>query len=307
MVKNSKILVAGGSGFIGANLIKELISSGNEIISISKNKPLKKKELEKVKYIFHDLTRPLSKDIFKYLSDVQYIVNCSGYVDHSSFLNGGKNVLKDHFESTFNLTNLAINLKVESFIQIGSSDEYGENNSPISESIRESPISPYALGKVSSTHYLQQCFRQGLLNTVVIRPFLVYGEGQNKNRFLPYLIDNCINNREFKVTKGAQIRDFLYIKDFNLALIKALKNQKAYGEVINIASGIPISIKEVIECVTDITGKGKPIYGGIEYRKGESMNLYADIVKAKKILQWEPKFQFKDSLKKVINWYRENG
>ena len=307
MVKNSKILVAGGSGFIGANLIKELISSGNEIISISKNKSLKKKELEKVKYIFHDLTRPLSKDIFKLLSDVQYIVNCSGYVDHSSFLNGGKNVLKDHFESTFNLTNLAINLKVKSFIQIGSSDEYGENNSPISESIRESPISPYALGKVSSTHYLQQCFRQGLLNTVVIRPFLVYGEGQNKNRFLPYLIDNCINNREFKVTRGAQIRDFLYIKDFNLALIKAFKNQNAYGEVINIASGIPISIKEVIECVTDITGKGKPIYGGIEYRKGESMNLYADIVKAKKILQWEPKFQFKDSLKKVINWYRENG
>ena len=90
----------------------------------------------------------------------------------------------------------------------------------------------------------------------------------------------------------------MYIKDFNLALIKALKNQNAYGEVINIASGIPISIKEVIECVTDITGKGKPIYGGIEYRKGESMNLYADIVKAKKILQWEPKFQFKDSLKK---------
>ena len=84
------------------------------------------------------------------------------------------------------------------------------------------------------------------------------------------------NNREFKVTRGAQIRDFLYVKDFNLALIKAFKNQNAYGEVINIASGIPISIKEVIECVTDITGKGKPIYGGlnIERRKYEPLCRY---------------------------------
>ena len=197
----------------------------------------KKQKLEKAKYIYHDLTKPLSKDKFKFLSDIQYVVNCSGYIDHSSFLNDGVNILNDHFQSIFNLVNFSINLKVKSLIHIGSSDEYGENNSPISESIRESPISPYSLGKIISTHYLQQCFKQELLNTVILRPFLVFGEGQSKNRFLPYLIDNCINDRDFKVTKGDQIRDYLYIKIFNRALIKAFNNPKAYGEVFNIASG----------------------------------------------------------------------
>ena len=306
MVRNSKILVAGGSGFIGANLIKELISLGNEVISISKNKHSKKTKIKKAKYIYHDLTKPLSKDKFKFLSDIQYVVNCSGYIDHSSFSNEGVNIMNDHFQSIFNLVNFSINLNVKSLIHVGSSDEYGDNKCPISESIRESPISPYALGKLNSTHYLQQCFKQGLLNTVILRPFLVYGEGQDKNRFLPYLIDNCINDRDFKVTKGDQIRDYLYIKDFNLGLIKAFSNKNAYGEVFNIASGFPISIKEVTESVKEITGKGKPIYGGIDYRPGESMELYANIKKAKDILNWEPKFKFKDALKKVISWYQEN-
>ena len=307
MVRNSKILVAGGSGFIGANLIQELISLDNEVISISKNKNTKFTKIKKAKYIYHDLTKPLPQDKFKSLSDIQYVVNCSGYINHSDFSNGGINILNDHFKSVVNLVNFSINLKLKSFIQIGSSDEYGNNVSPIDELIRESPISPYAIGKLTSTHYLQQCFRQGVLNTIVFRPFLVFGEGQNKNRYLPYLIDNCIHDRNFAVTKGDQIRDYLYIKDFNLALIKALNNQKAYGEVFNIASGFPISIKEVTESVKEIIGKGTPIYGGIEYRKGESMNHYANITKAKEILDWEPKFKFRNALKKVISWYEENA
>ena len=60
------------------------------------------------------------------------------------------------------------------------------------------------------------------------------------------------------------------------------------------------------ENVKEIIGKGKPIYGGVNYRQGESMKLYANIKKAKDILNWEPKFKFKDSLKKVISWYQEN-
>ena len=306
MVSNSKILVAGGSGFIGKSLISELISNDNKVISISKNRDKKIEKIKNVNYIFHDLTKPFTKNQIKDLSDVEYIVNCSGYVDHRDFLNGGKNILNDHFESLYLLTILAIELKVKSFIHIGSSDEYGKNKSPINELSRESPESPYALGKLSSTHFLQQCFRQGILNTVVLRPFLVFGEKQGKNRFLPYLIDSCINDREFKVSKAEQIRDYLYIKDLNRAIIKTLNNYEAYGEVINIASGIPISLKQIIINVQEIIGKGKPIYGGIDYRKGESMELYADIEKAKKILNWEPEYEFKNSLKKVIKWYKEN-
>ena len=306
MVKNSKIIVAGGSGFIGANLISELIKNDNQVISISKSENNLKRKVKNAKYIFHDLKKPIKKDLFKVFEDVEYIINCSGYINHSNFRNFGKEVFYDHFNSLISLTNLAMDLKVKNFVHLGSSDEYGDNKSPIKESIRESPISPYALAKVSSTYYLQKCFKEGLLNTVVLRPFLIFGEMQSKNRFLPYLIENCIKDREFNVTKGLQIRDYLYIKDFNQALIKTLNNEKSYGEIINIASGIPILIKDVVSEVNKIIGKGKPIFGGIDYRENESMELYADINKAKLILNWEPKYDFKKALKRVINWYYRN-
>ena len=304
MVTLPTILVAGGTGFIGSNLIKELISEGYKVISISKNKSNLKRKFKNVTYIFQNLSKPLKKDLF--LDQIDYIVNCSGYIDHRDLTKGGKAVFDNHFESIYYLVNLALELKVKALINIGSSDEYGQNKSPIKESIRESPISPYALGKLTSTHYLQKCFNQGLLNTVTLRPFLVFGEMQNKERFLPYLIDNCLNNREFMVTRGEQLRDYLYIKDFNKAVIKTIGNYKAYGEVINIASGIPISIKEVITHVQKTIGRGTPIFGGINYRNGESMELYADINKAKKILNWEPQYKFKEAIKNVINWYDQN-
>lgn len=306
MVRNSKILVSGGSGFIGKNLISELISKGNEITSISKERKTIQNPSKNIDFVFHDLTKPMNKNMIKKLSNIDYVINCSGYVDHLDFENNGKNIFYNHFESVYTLSNLAIEIGVKSFIHLGSSDEYGINKSPLKESTRESPESPYALGKLSSTHYLQQCFRKGKLNTVILRPFLLFGEGQSKNRFLPYLIDNCIKDRKFKVSKGEQIRDYLYIKDFNRALINSINNKKAYGEVINIASGIPISIKEIITIVQEITGKGEPIFGGVDYRRGESMELYADINKARKILNWEPKYKFSNTLKKVISWYLNN-
>ncbi len=306
MVKNSKIIVAGGSGFIGANLISDLISNGNKVISISKSKNKLKRKVKNAQYIFHDLEQPIKEKFSEDFADVDYIINCSGYIDHSDFRDYGIEVFYEHFNSLISLTNLAIDLRVKTFVHLGSSDEYGDNKSPIKESVRESPISPYSLAKLSSTFYLQQCFKQGILNTVILRPFLIFGEMQSKNRFLPYLINNCIKDNEFKVTKGEQIRDYLYIKDFNQALIKTLNNEKAYGEIINIASGIPLSIKDVISEVNKIIGKGRPIYGGVDYRENESMELYADINKAKLILDWEPKYDFKKTLQKVISWYYEN-
>ena len=304
MVRNSKILVAGGTGFIGSHLISDLIANDNQVISISMNRQDFKKNTKNTKYIFHDLTKPFDKKSINALSEIEYIINCSGYIDHRDFLNDGKNIFTTHFNSLYLLTKIAIDLKVKALVHIGTSDEYGKNSSPINESIRESPLSPYALGKLASTHYLQQCFRNNLLNTVILRPFLVFGERQNKNRFLPYLIENCIKNNKFDVSPGEQIRDYLYIKDFNKALIKALDTPKAYGEVINIASGIPISIKDVILSVKNIIGKGDPKFGGKGYRKGESMELYANIKKAKRILDWEPEVDFKKALTKVIDWHR---
>ena len=97
-----------------------------------------------------------------------------------------------------------------------------------------------------------------------------------------------------------------YVGDIVNAILISLKSKNAFGEVINIASGFAISIKDIVEIVQSIIGSGNPIYGEIVNRCHENMQLYADISKAKKLLNWEPKVHIKEGLIKTISLTSES-
>ena len=159
MVTNSKILVTGGSGFIGTNIVNKLESLGNDVISISKNLPKSYRYNSKVSYFDFDLTKTLPKSLYKELENIDYIINCAGYIDHITFEEGGMNIFEDHFKSLYNIAKISKQLNIKTLVHFGSSDEYGNLASPLNEEFRESPVSPYALSKLTSTHFLQQMFQ----------------------------------------------------------------------------------------------------------------------------------------------------
>ncbi|KGG12037.1 MULTISPECIES: NAD-dependent epimerase/dehydratase family protein [Prochlorococcus] len=305
MVAKAKVLITGGSGFIGSHLVKVLIDCGYDVISISRTKPNKIRAVKKAHYIEHNIRKEITKDIEKKIESVEYIINCSGYVDHTSFKDGGKSVFKDHYNIPMKLIDLSRLVNLRTFVHLGSSDEYGNLQSPISEDVRECPISPYSLGKLTATHFLQQMFRLYKIPIIVLRPFIVFGENQETNRFLPYLISNCLASNTFGVTEGGQLRDYCYVGDVCNAILKCFDNNKAYGQVINIGSGEPVSIKTLTNSVVNIIGSGKPCFGEVPYRESESMALYPNIIKAKSLLKWEPTNEMNKNLNKVINWYKE--
>ena len=103
------------------------------------------------------------------------------------------------------------------------------------------------------------------------------------------------------------MRDFCYIEDVVDAIFLTLENTSAEGEIINIASGVAYRIKDVIEKIREIVGSGVPEYGKIKFREGENMELYADISKARELLNWHPKLGLSEGLKKTIEWYKENN
>ena len=102
------------------------------------------------------------------------------------------------------------------------------------------------------------------------------------------------------------MRDFCYVEDVVEAIFMALQTPEAQGEVINIASGVSFSIKAMIEKIQSIVGSGDPLFGKIPYRVGENMALYADISKAKALLDWSPKTPLDEGLKKTIAWISED-
>ena len=303
-LRNEKLLIVGGTGFIGESIAKEALKCSFNVTIISKNKYPLNKQLKGIRYFSLDITNKVL--LLSTLNNVafNYVINVSGYVDHTNYFNGGNEVLKVHFDGTVNLINCINQSQLRKFIQIGSSDEYGNGVSPQNEDQRELPISPYSFAKTASTQFLQMLHRTEGFPVVIIRPFLVYGPGQNTKRFIPQIITGCINNKEFAVSKGLQLRDFCYITDFVRAIFLTLPNQKINGSIINIASGRPVMIKEVINKIVSLIGSGNPKFGEIAYRNGENMKLYADIRKAKVILGWQPKVNLESGLIKTIKWMK---
>jgi nucleoside-diphosphate-sugar epimerase len=305
-IKGDSLLIVGGTGFIGMHLAKKSLDLGLRVSVISKNNKPPSERLKDVEYLSIDIG--LYEDLHSQLKtkSYHYVVNLSGYIDHSNYFDGGDKVIDVHFNGTRNLIECLDKKILRSFVQIGSSDEYGSNSAPQNENQRELPFSPYSFSKSASTLFLQMLFKAEGFPSVILRPFLVYGPGQGKNRFIPHVINECIKNSEFPVSPGLQLRDFCLVDDIVDSIILALDNDDAYGEVINIASGEPISIKDIVMKIQNIIGLGKPEFGAIKYRKGENMNLVADITKAKKILNWSPNASLNYGLKKTITYYTSN-
>lgn len=299
--KKNKLLIVGGTGFIGSSLAKKAFKKGYKVTIISKKKPLLTEKLKKVEYMNVDIRN--KKALFSKLKykSFNYVVNLSGYVDHQEYFNGGNIVFDTHFNGTVNLVDCVNKKNLLTFVQIGSSDEYGLNNAPQKENQRENSISPYSCAKVAATHFLQMLFKTHKFPVVILRLFLVYGVGQKNNRLIPQVIEASLKKKHFPTSQGKQLRDFCYIDDVVEAIILALNSKKSLGEVINIASGKPIQIKKVVNFIVSKIKLGKAKFGKIRYRNFENMKLYADISKAKKILKWKPVIEFNKGLELIIN------
>ena len=122
---------------------------------------------------------------------------------------------------------------------------------------------------------------------------------------IPQIIYGCLENNEFPVSQGEQLRDFCHVSDFINAIFSSFSNNNAFGEVINVASGTPVSIKEIVIIIQKIIGTGSPNFGEIPYRTGENMALYADISKANKLLNWSPKITLQDGLEKTVKFQKD--
>tara|TARA_B110000305_G_scaffold116211_1_gene130533 strand:- start:351 stop:1259 length:909 start_codon:yes stop_codon:yes gene_type:complete len=302
-LNKKKILITGGTGFIGYHLAKKCLKLNWSVTSLSTKNPTKIRKLKKIKYLISDISK--KSDLKKIINiNYDYVVNLAGYVDHSR----KKKTLYSHYNGCRNISEIFLRKKIKKFIQIGSSIEYGRNLSPQKENLNNTKtFSIYGKAKLMSTNYLLSLYKKYSFPVSVLRLYLVYGPYQDRNRVIPIVIDNALKSKEFDCSLGTQFRDFVYIDDVVNGIIKSLKTKKNNGQIINLGSGKPIMIKDVILKICKIIGSGKPQFGKIKFRKDEIKNLYPSIVKAKKILNWRPKVKINFGLKKTINFYKKNG
>ncbi len=303
MKLNKKLLIVGGTGFIGSKLAKKTVEKGWKVFSISTNKPKKLRKVSKVKYLICDISkkRLLKKKI---KTNFDYVVNLGGFVDHRNKVK----TYNSHYIGCKNLAQIFLKKSIKSFIQIGSGLEYGNFSSPQKENNSCKPNSIrsiYGRSKLLSTLYLKKLYRKKKFPVTILRLYQAYGPEQDTNRFIPIIINGCIKNKKFACTEGKQFRDFIHVDDVIDSILKSLTNKKAKGEIFNIGSGKPKKIKNIIVEIKKIIKSGQPQYGKIKMRKDERLKMYPSIKKVRKLINWSPKISFKKGIKNTIKSYYE--
>lgn len=311
------ILVTGATGFIGYSTAEKLLKEGKTIIGIDNMNDyydvrLKRHRLERLtkykNFVFYQKDiENLSEieEIFKNYK-IDGVINLAARAGVRYSIENPHVYMSTNAHGTLNLLELMKKYGIKKFILASTSSLYAGQKMPFSEDLPvNSPISPYAATKkaaevISYTyHYLYG------IDVSVLRYFTVYGPAGRPDmsifRFIKW-IDEGIPLEIYG--DGTQSRDFTFIDDISYGTILALKDL-GY-EIINLGCGMkPVSLIEVIKHLEDLLGKKAKIRY-MPFHKADLTETQADISKAKRILNWEPKTDLKEGLKKTVQWYTEN-
>ncbi len=294
------LYLIGGSGFIGKNLVRLLCH--NYSITVFD------KYIDETFFVNYPSIQTVTMDLAtEKISDCyatpDYIINLASIVTAERNLSLFDELISSNLKVLLNLfERFKEDKTLKLFIQFGSSEEYGSEGSPFKEDNREKPNSPYALIKQLTTNTALMLYRNYNFPATVVRPGNLFGPGQNENKFIPYIIKQLRENKPLNVSPCEQKRDFIYIEDFVHYIQDIIKHYKnVIGEIINISSGISISLREIIEFYKKYLNSSSIInYGALPYRENEAMDLRCDISKLISLLHTEEgMLPFKKYIEKV--------
>jgi len=304
-------LVTGGAGFIGSNLVRFLVKKG-ESVRVLDN--LSTGNIDNLDDVLTDITF-IEGDIRDF-ETIQMATKGATYVFHQAALPSVPRSIEDPFSchetnitGTLNILLAAHDNRVKRVIYASSSSIYGDTpDLPKKESMPPSPLSPYALSKLTGEYYCKIFTSVYRLETIILRYFNVFGPKQNPESqyaaVIPKFIKSLLLNKAPTIYgDGEQTRDFTFVENVISANILASKAKKTSGEIINIATGVRVSINRLLEVLKEIMKKKiSSLYD--EPRRGDVRHSLADISEANRILGYYPEIDFKEGLRRTISAMR---
>ena len=330
-----KILITGGSGFIGSALIRLIINHSNHnVINVDKltyaSNKLNLSEIENsTRYFFEKVDicnkDKLTKLFRKHKPDAIMHLAAESHVDRS--IDDPSFFINTNILGTFNLlevskeyySELSVNKRsLFKFHHISTDEVYGDlgkSKNFFTENTSYNPSSPYSASKASSDHLVRSWNRTYSLPTVITNCSNNYGPYQHPEKLIPKTIINAVSGNRIPVYgAGDQIRDWLYVEDHAIALLKVLLESKS-GETYNIGGNNEKKNIEVIKAICNILDKTKPpvklkSYTSLIYhvkdRPGHDVRYAIDSSKISASTGWKPTNTFDEGIKKTVLWYLEN-
>jgi len=309
MLKGKKVIVTGGAGFIGANLLRKLLEKKAEVVLLLKKdtKNWRIKDIQNnLKIIYLDLLESQNiKRAFKQIKPqiVYHLATNGAY----SYQNERDKMLTTSIAGVLNLLDASKEVDLELFINTGSSSEYGFKKDAMKEDDILEPNSFYAISKATQTHICKYYYQEFHIPVVTLRPFSVYGPFEEPGRLIPNILKAYYSNNKLEMVGKNIVRDFMLIDDYINLNLKVSLLTKFPGEVFNVGSGKQISFDKLIKISEKSINKKLSVnWGRYAPRKWDTFNWEADMTKTKKNLRFVPKISLESGLKKNWKWFKTN-
>lgn len=318
MNKAAKILITGGAGFIGSNLVDHLVENGFETIRVLDNLETGSlKNIEKhitsgkVEFIQADITDPLV--CMKACSDIDIVLHQAALGSVPRSIENPVNTHNVNVNGFINILEAARKNKVKRLVYASSSSVYGnDKNLPKIEDQVGDPLSPYAVSKKTNELYAKVYASLYQLEVIGLRYFNVFGPKQNPNgayaAVIPIFVSRLMRNESCKIFgDGENKRDFTYIENVVEANMKAAftSNPSALNEVYNVAYGATKSVNDLYQLVCkELGSNAKAMYESP--RPGEIKDSFASVAKAETLLSYTPKVSLEEGIVRTIAWYKTN-
>jgi nucleoside-diphosphate-sugar epimerase len=313
MSRLSRVLVAGGAGFIGSHIVDELMQEDIEVTVLDNLysgllKNVAQWRRSKKFHLVRGDVRNLGL-VKRTVSDMDAVFNEAAVVSVPRSLEEPLLANAVNVGGTLNLLKASLDSGVKRFVQASSASVYGNVETlPVREDSPRDPVSPYAIAELAAESYVRVFYHVYHLDTICLRYFNVYGPRQTLSIYsgatMIFLKQLVRGERPVIFGDGDQTRDFVYVDDVVRANMLALKAQKGIGDVFNIAAGKPYTINELVRNLQEKLGKKrlKPIYRGA--RPGEIRHSYANIQKAERVLGYKPMFTLEKGIGKLVESMR---
>ena len=299
-----KVLITGGSGFIGSYLVKHLLEQGHEVKVLDLRKP--DIEHKKLEFINKSIMDELAEDIHG--CDIVYHFAAMLGVDNSD--KRPLETMRINLEGSVNVFKSAVEANVKRMIYASSSEVYGEPRElPIGEDSVKGPVSAYGVSKLAAEIYAKAYNHEFGTDIKIVRFFNVYGRGQSNNFVIPIFINKALENKPLKVFgEGSQTRCFTYVEDIAEGVFTVLEKGKT-GEAYNIGNNQPTTILELAQTIKAVTGSKSEIikagFGRATRLKSREIEYRIPDISKMKALGWEPKTMVREGIKKILE-FRKN-
>lgn len=313
----SSVLVTGSAGFIGSHLTEALLETGAQVRAFVRynsggnvgNLEYIKPFPDNMELFFGDLKNPDAA--YKAMKDIDYVFNLASLVSIPYSYVNPREYFDNNVNFILNILESAKQLGTKAVIQISTSEVYGTAEQiPIPETHPLKGQSPYSASKIAADMAAMSYYRSFDSPVVIVRPFNTFGPRQSERAVIPTIISQALSKNVILIGDVRPTRDFNYVEDtVNGIITAAEKSDKVFGEVLNLGSGVEVTIKEVADIIIEITeSNAKVVFDAIRVRptKSEVRRLCADASKANKLLGWKSKVSLKDGLAKTIEWFKEN-